>query len=65
MVSTAVQLGAVQISHDQPRGVGGSQMIIFDHKEGEGGLANDHRIMLMDITEYFKRYENIIRIYTL
>ena len=49
MVSTAVQLGAVQISHDQPRGVGGSQMIIFDYKEGGGGLANDDRIMLMDI----------------
>ena len=32
------------------------QSIIFDHKEGEGGLANDHRIMVM---------ENIIRIYTL
>ena len=24
-------------------------MIIFDHKEGGGGQANDHRIMLMYI----------------
>ena len=24
-------------------------MIIFDHKERVGGLANDHKIMLMDM----------------
>ena len=42
------RLRAIHISRDQPRGVGGSQMIIFDHKEGGGGLENDHRIMLMD-----------------